>query len=147
LTKKAKWKRWLKLQFSQIEGIIRKDLPGVAYKSDKWWTNTNSVHYKSWSSIGWKIKEINLKEKTVIFIRPEFLETKKENKNTKKGSFVKLPEYKPRKKKIPSLTKIAIAQAKLQNLSHRKSSLRKYRGKFRPKSAYEKRLWKKDEKP
>jgi hypothetical protein len=147
LTKKAKWKKWLKLEFSQIEGLLGKDLPGMAYKSDKWWTNRNSVHYYSWDNIGWKIKEVNIKEKTIIFIRPDFLRTKKEKKPKKKVAFAKLPEYKPRKKKIPSLTRIAIAQANLQNISHRKSSMRKYRGKFRPKSAYEKRLWKADEKP
>jgi hypothetical protein len=147
LTKKAKWKKWLKLQFSQIEGLLGKDLPEVAYKSDKWWTNRNSVHYNSWNTIGWKIKEVNIKEKTIIFIRPDFLRTKKEKKSKKKMVFEKLPEYRSRKKKIPSLTKIAIAQAKLQNISRRKSSMRKYRGKFRPKSAYEKRLWKADEEP
>ena len=147
LTRKAKWKTWLKLQFSQIEGLLGKDLPGVTYKTDKWWTNTNSVHAKSWTSIGWNVQKVNLKEKTVIFTRPELLRIKKETKSKKTVSFVKLPEYKPRKKKTPSLTKIAIAQARLQNISHRKSTLRKYRGKFQPKSAYEKRLWKANEKP
>ena len=89
----------------------------------------------------------NLKEKTVIFTRPEILTPKKEHKPKKTSPLVNLPEYKPRKKKTPSLTRIAIAQARLKNISRRKASIRKYRGKFRPKSAYEKRLWKPDEKP
>lgn len=141
------WKTWLKLQFSQIEGLIGKDLPTKAYKTDGWWKNTNTVNSKSWLSIGWNIKEVNLKEKTVIFTRSEVLRTKKETQQGKKSALFKLPEYKPRKKRIPSLTKIAIAKGRLKNISQRKSNLRKYRGKFRPKSAYEKRLWKTDEKP
>jgi hypothetical protein len=147
LSRKAKWTRWVRLQFSEIEGIIGNELPASARQNTEWWTNKNSVHGKAWSSIGWSIKEANLKEKTVIFTRPEVLAPEKESKPKKNSPFVSLPEYKPRKKKMPSLTRIAIAQARLQNISHRKSSIRKYRGKFRPKSAYEKRLWKTDEKP
>ena len=145
LTRKAKWKTWLKLQFSQIEGLIGADLPEAAHKNTGWWTNTGSVHAKAWSSIGWNIKEVNLKEKTVIFTRPELL--KKEEKPKKLSPDVRLPEYKPRKRKTPSLTKIAIAHARLQNSSRRRSSMKKYRGKFRPRSAYEKRLWSIDETP
>jgi hypothetical protein len=147
LSRKAQWKRWIKLQFSQIEGLIGSDLPASAHKNPEWWTNTSSVHAKAWSSIGWSIKEVNIKEKTVIFTRPELVTRKKANKPKKTSQFVKLPEYKPRKKKTPSLTRIAIAQARLANISRKKSSMKKHRGKFRPKSAYEKRLWKTDEKP
>ena len=147
LSRKAKWTRWIKLQFSQIEGLIGKDLPESAHKNPEWWKNKNSVHAKAWQSIGWSIKEVNLEEKTVIFTRPEVLTPEKQHKQKKASPLVKLPEYKPRKKKTPSLTRIAIAQARLQNISRRKASIRKYRGKFRPKSAYEKRLWKTDEKP
>jgi hypothetical protein len=147
LSRKAKWTRWVKLPFSQIEGIIGNDLPESSHKNPEWWTNKNSVHAKAWLSIGWSIKEVNLEEKNVIFTRPEVLTPAKEHKPKKTSPLVSLPEYKPRKKKTPSLTRIAIAQARLKNISRRKASIRKYRGKFRPKSAYEKRLWKPDEKP
>ena len=147
LSNKAKWTRWVRLQFSQIEGILGNDLPASAHKNPEWWTNRNSVHAKAWQSIGWSIKEVNLKEKTVTFTRPNVLTPEKESKPKKTSSLVKLPAYKPRKKKPPSLTRIAIAQARLQNVSRRKASMKKHRGKFRPKSAYEKRLWKTDEKP
>jgi len=147
LSRKAKWTRWIKLPFSQIEGLIGKDLPESAHQNPEWWKNKNSVHAKAWQSIGWSIKEVNLEEKTVIFTRPEILTPKKEHKPKRTSPLVSLPEYKPRKKKTPSLTRIAIAQARLKNISRRKASIRKYRGKFRPKSAYEKRLWKTDEKP
>ena len=147
LSRKAKWTRWVKLQFSQIEGLIGNDLPAAARKNPEWWTNTGSVHAKAWTSIGWNIKEVDLKEKTVIFTRPNVLTPEKEDKPKKSSPLVSLPEYKPRKKKAPSLTRIAIAQARLQNISRRKAAPQKHRGKFHPKSAYEKRLWKTDEKP
>lgn len=147
LSRKSKWKRWIKLSFSEIEGIIGKDLPVAANKTAEWWTNTKSVQAKAWQNIGWNIKTVNFEEKTVIFTRPQVLFPQKERRSRKKSSLVKLPEYKPRKKKTPSLTRIAIAQARLQNISRKKSTMKKYRGKFKPKTAYEKRLWKSDEKP
>jgi hypothetical protein len=70
---KARWKRWITLQFSEIEGMIGNELPASAHKNPEWWTQKNSVHAKAWQSIGWSIKEINPKEKTVIFARPELL--------------------------------------------------------------------------
>jgi hypothetical protein len=147
LSKKAKWTRWVRLQFSEVEGILDIDLPASACKNPEWWTNSTSAHTKSWQSIGWSVKEVNLKERIVVFTRPEVLTAEKESKPKKKSPLVKLPAYKPIKKKTPSLTRIAIAQARLENISHRKSSIKKYRGKFRPKSSYEKRLWIDDEKP
>ncbi len=147
LSRKSKWTRWIKLQFSQIEGIIGKELPSSAHQNPEWWTKKNSVQVKAWQNIGWKIKEVNLKEKTVIFTRPQVKKSEKKHQPKKISSLVSLPEYKPRKKKTPSLTRIAIAQARLKNISRRKDSIRKYRGKFRPKTAYEKRLWKTNERP
>ena len=147
LSRKTNWTRWVKLQFSRIEGIIGKDLPASASQTTEWWTNTNSSHAKAWLSIGWNVMKVNLKDKKVIFTRPEVLPPKKQIKLKRTSTLVSLPEFKPRKPKKPSLTRIAIAQARLQNISSRKTSIRKYRGKFRPKSAYEKRLWKSDEKP
>jgi hypothetical protein len=147
LSRKANWTKWVKLPFSRVEGIIGKDLPASARQTTEWWTNTNTSHAKTWLNIGWNVKEVNLEDGTVTFTRPEVLAPKKQTRHKRKSAFVSLPEYKPRKTKTPSLTRIAIAQARLQNISRRKASIRKYRGKFRPKSAYEKRLWKSEEKP
>jgi hypothetical protein len=148
LSRKANWTRWVKLPFSRVEGIIGKDLPASARQTTEWWMNTNSSHAKAWLSIGWNVKEVNLENKNVIFTRPEVLPPERQTRRaTKTSALVSLPEYKPRKTKKPSLTRIAIAQGRLQNISRRKASIRKYRGKFRPKSAYEKRLWKPEEKP
>jgi len=147
LSRKAQWKTWLKLQFSQIEELIGKDLPTAAHKNLEWWTKNSSSHAKAWQTIGWNIKDVNLKEKTVTFTRPELLKPTKEEPTKRKSASYKLPEYKSRKKKTPSLTRIAVAQARLKNISRRKSSVKKHRGKFKPRSAYEKRLWSAEEKP
>lgn len=147
LSNKARWTRWVRLQFSQVEGILGNDLPTSAHKDPEWWTKSNSVHAKAWKRIGWSVKEVNLEDKTVTFTRPNVLTPEKESNPKKTAPLVKLPSYKRRKKKRPSLTRIAIAQARFQNISRRKASTKKHRGKFRPKSAYEKRLWKTDEKP
>ena len=95
LSKKAKWTRWVRLQFSEVEGILGNDLPVSACKNPEWWTNSTSVHAKSWQSIGWSVKEVNLKERTVVFNRPEVLTPEKESKSKKASPFVKLPAYKP----------------------------------------------------
>jgi hypothetical protein len=113
LSIKANWKRWQKLGFSEIEGIIVADLPVAAQKIAEWWTSTCSVQAKAWISTGWRVKEVNLKEKTVIFTRPEVIRKEKPAKPTKNSSLVSLPEYKSIKKSAPSLTRIAIAQARL----------------------------------
>jgi hypothetical protein len=136
LSRKANWTRWVKLPFSRVEGIIGKDLPAPAHQNTEWWMNTNASHAKAWLNINWNIKEVNLEDKTVIFTRPEVLAPKKQTRRKKMSALVSLPEYKPIKTKKPSLTRIAIAQARLQNISRRKASIRKYRGKFHPKPAY-----------
>ena len=148
LSRKAQWTRWVKLQFSRIEGIIGDDLPVSAVQNTEWWNNTKSTSQgKAWLSVGWKVKDVDLKEGAVIFARPDVLKPEKKPRRKKLSSKVVLPEYKPRRVKKPSLTRIAKAQARLQNIARRKTSMRRYRGKFKPKSAYEKRLYKPEEKP
>ena len=46
-----------------------------------------------------------------------------------------------------SITKISKVQARMRNIERRKSSMRRHRGKFKPRSALEKKLWKPDAKP
>ncbi len=148
LSSKAHWTRWVKLQFSRIEGIIRDNLPVSAIQKTEWWNNTKSTSQgKAWLSVGWKVEKVDLKERTVIFTRPDVLKPEKKPRRKKFSSKVVLPVYKPRRAKKPSLTRIAKAQARLQNIARRKASMRQYRGKFKPKSAYEKRLYKPSERP
>ncbi len=148
LSRKAQWTRWVKLLFSQIEGIIGNKLPVSAIQNTGWWNNTKSSSQgKAWLNVGWKVKEVNLKEGTVIFTLPHVLKPEKKPRRKRLSPKVALPEYKPRKIKTPSLSRIAKAQARLQNVARQKASMRRYRGKFKPKSAHEKRIYKPDEKP
>ena len=147
LSRKAQWTPRVRLQFSRIEGIINNNLP-VSAQNTEWWDNTkNTSQGKAWFSIGWEVKEVDLKRKTVLFARQDVLKPERKRGGKRLSSKVVLPEYRPRKLKKPSLTRIAKAQARLQNVAHKKASIRHYRGKFKPKSAYEKRLYKPDEKP
>ncbi len=148
LSQKARWTRWVKLQFSQIEGIIGDNLPVAAFENTEWWSNTKSTSQsEAWISIGWKVTEVNLKGENVIFTRPDLIRPEKKQKSKRPSFKVDLPAYKPRKVKTPSLTRIAKAQARLQNVARKKASMRRHRGKFKPKTTYEKRLFKADEKP
>jgi len=148
LSRKARWTSWAKLEFSRLEGIIGANLPAPAIKNADWWKNMKSTpQARAWLSVGWKVKEVDLKERTVIFTRPDVLRPEKKRRRKAHTGKVVLPEYKPRKVKRPSLTRIARTQARLQNIARRKASMRRYRGKFKPRSAYEKRLYRPEEKP
>jgi len=50
---------------------------------------------------------------------------------------------------IPTISKTEISrfQARIRNIERRKKSIRQYRGKFKPRPAHEKRLWKPDKTP
>jgi len=148
LSRKAQWTSWVKLEFSRLEGIIGDNLPVPAIKNADWWKNTKGTPQASaWLSVGWQVKEVDLKERTVIFTRPEVVRPERKRGRKKHTRKVVLPEYKPRKVKKPSLTRIAKAQARLQNITRRKASMKHYRGKFKPRSAYEKRLYRPEEQP
>ncbi len=145
LSRRARWTNGVKLTFSGVEEIIGDDLPLSAKRSKGWWSNTRSrSHAQAWLDVGWKVQEVDLNHGTVTFKRPNIL--KIEKKSTKKGVSASLPTFKPRRFRKPSLTRIAKAQARLKN-EFKKSTLRKYRGKFKPKPAHEKRLYKPEEKP
>jgi len=147
LARRAPWTNWVKLTFSRIEGIIGDNLPLSAVRNRDWWHNTKSSSQgQAWLDVGWQVEKLDLGNGTVIFTRPEKLKVKR--KRRRKMSFpASLPAFKPKRFKMPSQTRIAMAQARLQNVSQRKSYMRKYRGKFKPKSAYEKRFYKSEAKP
>lgn len=146
LARRARWTNWVKLTFSKLEEIIGDRLPSSAKKSKSWWSNTKGrSQTQAWLDVGWKVQEVNLNHGTVIFKRPNILKVKKKRKT--KSASVSLPKFKPRKIKKPSLTRIAMAQARLRNVERKKSAMKHYRGKFKPKPAYEKKLYKPEEKP
>lgn len=152
LWRRGKFTSLTTLTFSRIEGIIKNDLPFGALRSEEWWNNndTTSQGY-AWTNSGWKVQNVNLKERTVTF------------KKMAKEGIVQIPRRKRRKRKItkkpftpvpirhrrirkPSKTRIAKVLARAKNVERRKMAPQ-YRIKLKPKSAYEKRLYKQEAKP
>ena len=152
LAKKGKFCNKVTLSFTKIENIIGDKLPDSAYKRKYWWNNVDGRSPSEyWLTVGWKVGEVNLKEKIVTFLKEEKSEIK-ENKIIRKrkkcGSLSKFKSLaikarinlkKPRK---PSKSKMAILQARLKNLERRR-----YARRYRNKSPYEKRVYKLNRKP
>jgi len=126
LSKRAKFRGEIKLSFAEIEGVIGDKLPKSAYEDKGWWSNIRGrAPSEAWLNVGWRVKEVNLGEKTVTFIR----ETRSaDNANTQRkirDRKIKSKEFKllalkarskiGRKRKI-SKTKLAILQARLKNI-------------------------------
>ncbi|MFP3985333.1 MAG: hypothetical protein ACLFU9_05130 [Candidatus Bathyarchaeia archaeon] len=139
------------LTFPKIEGIIKSDLPFGALRSEKWWNNnkTTSQGY-AWTSVGWKVQNVNLKERTVTLKRqPKAAKSqklvKKRRKTKKTKPFIPVP-VKPLRVRKPSKTRIAKALARAKNVERRKTAT-PYKTRFKPKSAYEKRMYKSAAKP
>ncbi|MBI3538365.1 MAG: hypothetical protein HY070_12520 [Chloroflexi bacterium] len=58
--------------FRQIERILNDKLPSSAYEYRQWWENEkegNHVNARSWLKAGWKIDEVNFKDKWVRLVR------------------------------------------------------------------------------
>lgn len=153
LRRRAFFTNRVTLSFAQVEGIIMDNLPFAAIRSENWWTNKSSVHAKAWLNAGWEVENISLKDRNVTFTKnPDFkMETAKRRRKRKEDTaawVMKLAQVaKLRKIKAPSLTKIAKAQAKLRNIEQRQFSMKRVRGKFKQRSAHEKRLFKPEAKP
>jgi len=138
------------LSFSRIEGILGDSLPESAFKNKEWWANTdNTLQGHSWLSANWKVEEVNLENRWVSFQRVKPSENVRRQRRKAIGRlkkpFTPAP-VKLRKKKRISKTKVSRALARLQNIQRRAASP-KYRGKFKPRSAHEKRLYKPEAKP
>jgi len=150
---RASFTNRISLSFAKVEGIISDNLPFAAIRDEDWWTNTSSVHAKAWLHAGWKVENVNLKERNVTFtkIQDFKMETAKKRRKRKEDTAAwafKLAQMaKPRTPKKLSLTKIAKVQARLKNIEQRQSSMRRFRGKFKQTHAYEKRLFKREAKP
>lgn len=126
------------LSFSKIEGIIRDNLPLNAVRNEDYWKNN-----PAWTSTGWKASHIDLKERTVTFLRDTLIPSpKKKRKRPKKNEkdFTPVP-VKPRRIRKPSKTRIAKVVARSKNIEGRRatSTLKPTRVKLRPISAFEKR--------
>ena len=141
----------VKLSFAKMDGIMGDNLPMSAFRDKKWWSNSpSSVHAKAWLDAGWKMQEVSLEEGYVVFEKVKGLQTKsrrrKRSREKIKKPFTPAPYRAPRSRK-PSKTKAAKIYARFKDLERKRASMPKYRGSFKPKSAYEKRLYKPEEKP
>jgi len=61
----------LSLSFEEIEVIIQDTLPASARKHRNWWANDTVSHSQSqqWIEAGWRVSNVNMSEKRVIFSR------------------------------------------------------------------------------
>ncbi|MCX5795036.1 MAG: DUF4268 domain-containing protein [Elusimicrobia bacterium] len=59
------------LSFAQIEEIIKRELPPAASQHRAWWANDSVGHVQSreWLSVDWRVAEMDLGDKTVVFSR------------------------------------------------------------------------------
>jgi hypothetical protein len=150
LLRRAKYARHVTLRFAEIEGIIGDNLPFGALRTRGWWSNTlHTSQGQAWLSVGWKVHDVDLEKRTVTLTRVVHAETepKKRRKRRKKTEHAFQLPAKPKRRRVPSKTKIAKIQARLRNIERRKASIRRYKGKFKPQPAQEKRLFKPDVKP
>lgn len=152
LWRRGRFTSLVTLTFSKIEGIIKKDLPFGALRNEGWWNNneTTAQGY-AWTSAGWKVQSVDLKERTVTFKKQleegETMLKTRGRRRTKKPQKPFTPvSVKPRRVRKPSKTRIAIALARAKNVERRRAEPQ-YKIKFKSKSPYEKRLYKPEAKP
>lgn len=140
------------LTFARIEGIINSDLPFGALRSEEWWNNSKATSQGySWTNAGWKVQSVDLKERVVTFKKElkegETAQTPRRKRRATKSvekPFTPVP-VKPFRIRRPSKTRVARAVARAKNVERRTAT--QYGIRFKPKSAYEKRLFKPQAKP
>lgn len=136
----------VKLSLARVDGIIRDNLPMAAYKSEAWWSNLlGNTHSRAWLNAGWKVREVDLKEGFVVFEKVKNVPLKSRRREVVKP-FVPAPVHVLRKKQ-PSKTRVSRLYARIKNVERQRLIGQSYRGSFRPKRKYEKRLFKPDRKP
>lgn len=147
LAKRANYTDAASLTFQRIEGIIGDSLPLQAYKSVDWWkagrTNTQG---NAWLDVGWSVEGVDIEKRTVTFRREKgILRTeKKQTKRTggQKKTTKPLPKATPRKKRIPSKTKMAKIVARLKNIERQRMTPPTFPGQPKSHPSHEKRLFK-----
>ena len=153
LVRKAKYANFVSLSFKQIEDIIGDKLPNSAYDYEHWWNNNlNRSQSEVWLTVGWKVETVNLAKKEVTFRKekptPAEAPKKRQRRKPVSPAFKALAlERRPRKPLGPSKTKLAKTLARYKNIERQRATPRTLKGKFKPKSAYEKKLYKATEKP
>ena len=138
----------VKLSFARIDGLIGSNLPMTAFREQGWWNNSaGSAHARGWLDAGWEVQEVNIKEGYVVFKKVREMPSKKRKRAKKEvlKPFTPVPVH-AAKPKIPSKTKVSKLYARIKNIERQRTADEKIRG-FKPKSQYEKKLFKPHEKP
>ncbi|MCW3994672.1 MAG: PHD finger domain-containing protein [Candidatus Bathyarchaeota archaeon] len=139
----------VKLSFARIDGLIGSNLPMNAYRDTSWWSNaSSSAHAKAWLDAGWEVQEVNLKEGYVIFKKVRNVAEKKSKRIKLEITepFTPVPVHKPRSR-MPSKTKVSKLYARIKNLERQRAIDRQVIRGFKPKSQYQKRVFKSNKKP
>jgi hypothetical protein len=139
----------VKLSFARIDGLIGSNLPMNAYRDPTWWSNaSSSEHAKAWLDAGWEAQEINFKEGFVVFkkVRNVAPKSRRKRKAEINQPFTPVPVHMPRSK-VPSKTKAAKLYARIKNLERQRAMTRQPIRGFKPKSQYQKKLFRPDQKP
>ena len=57
------------LSFGDVERVLGRSLPASAHNHRAWWANHAGTHShaRSWLEVGWKVSEVNLTAKRVVF--------------------------------------------------------------------------------
>ena len=153
LARRARYGNFATLTFAKIESIIGANLPSSASQNTRWWNNASSrVQAQAWINVGWRVRDVKLNDRTVTFKRTASLKIEKRKKRRKRTPTSAMKTFRPPRpqpfgRRRPSETRIAKAWARLKNVERRKMSMRRYRGKFKPRPAFEKRLYKPEAKP
>jgi len=152
LLRRAQFTDRVVLPFAEIEGIISDNLPFGAIRDAEWWANTRgSAQGRAWIDIGWNVKEVDLNQRKVTFIRVTESEVKTEKRPKKKAPITLAKKTfrlsRPKRRELPSKTKLARAQARLKNVERERVAIQRLKGKFKPRPAHEKRLFKPEAEP
>ena len=154
LARRARFTSVVTLGLSKIEEIIGDNLPPSAFHSQKWWMNSrSSVQRQAWLDVGWEVESVDLDARILTFKKTtgKTAKTHTKTRNWRRGTsewMRKAPQpTRPQRYRRPSKTRISRARARLRNIQRAKASMRQYRGRFKPKPAFEKRLYKPDAKP
>jgi hypothetical protein len=140
------------LSFARIDGLIGTNLPMAAYRNPEWWSNAkSSAHAKGWLDAGWEVQEVNLQEGMAVFKKAHNLPRpprgrKKETSTEITKPFTPVP-VRSTKKNLPSKTKVSKLYARILNAERQRNAGYSSGKGFKPKSAYEKRLFWSDKKP
>jgi len=136
----------VELTFARIDGLIGENLPMEAYKTESWWENSpTAVHARGWLEAGWEVQQVNLKEGKVIFKKVRQVARRKKSLSSQIKPFTPVRARIP-KPKMPSKTKISKMYARIKNVERQQSAIPSFHGSFKPRSKYQKKLFKPDEK-